>query len=237
MTPFVETAEAGTGCDESLEPPMPSWRGHGHRPLTFLEVPVYNRQMAVHYETELQFGLASILGPYREADYWQLPDEPRCELLYGSLVLTPSPVVRHQHVVVHLLQILHGHARKGEGLALVAPLDVRLADHSIVQPDLIFVSAERREILRERIFGAPDLLVEVLSPSTARRDLGEKLKLYAESAVAEYWLVDPEGETFEFLENRDGVFVVRLPEDGIYRSRVVAGLTLDLEAFWRELPR
>ena len=116
-------------------------------------------------------------------------------------------------------------------------MDVRLAEHSIVQPDLIYVSASRREVVRERIFGAPDLLVEVLSPSTARRDLGPKLKLYADAGVAEYWLVDPERETFEFLDNVDGVFVVRLPDTGTYASRAVAGLAVEVEAFWSELRR
>ena len=70
-------------------------------------------------------------------------------------------------------------------------MDVRLADHSVVQPDLIYVSRERSSVLHERIRGAPDLVVEILSPSTARRDLGEKLRLYAESDIREYWIVDP----------------------------------------------
>jgi Uma2 family endonuclease len=74
--------------------------------------------------------------------------------------------------------------------------------------------------------------VEVLSPSTARRDLGEKLRLYAETGILEYWIVDPGLETFEFLARAGESFRIRLPEGGVYRS-TIAGLDLDLEAFWR----
>ena len=77
----------------------------------------------------------------------------------------------------------------------------------------------------------------MLSPSTARRDLGEKLRLYAESRISEYWIVDPGLETFEFLENAGDSFRLRLPEGAVYRSAVIAGLEFDLEAFWRAIPR
>jgi Uma2 family endonuclease len=191
--------------------------------------------MAVVYETEAPFAVRSDLGPYREADYLALPDEPRCELLYGRLVLMTSPALRHQEVVGRLLRFLLDFADRNQGRAIVSPMDVRLADHSIVQPDLIYVSPERSSVLRTRIHGAPDLVVEILSVSTARRDLGEKLRLYAESGIAEYWIVDPEGKTFEFLVNDGGTFRVRLPERETYRSAAVPGLELDLEAFWRSV--
>jgi len=118
---------------------------------------------------------------------------------------------------------------------VVSPVDVVLADHSIVQPDVIYVSRKRAGILGRRVEGAPDLVVEILSPTTGRRDLGEKLRLYAESGVAEYWIVDPDLETFELLENTPDGFRVRLPEGSVYRSAAIAGLELDLEAFWRAI--
>jgi Uma2 family endonuclease len=197
---------------------------------------MYTRAMPVEYETEAPFGVRMELGPYREADYLALPDEPRCELLYGRFVLMTSPVLRHQEVLIRLARLLLDFADRNRGRAIVAPMDVRLADHSVVQPDLIYVSAERSSVLHDRIRGAPDLLVEVLSPSTARRDLGEKLRLYAESDIREYWVVDPVGGTFEFLVNDDGAFRLRLAESEIYRSEAVPGLELDLEAFWRSIP-
>jgi Uma2 family endonuclease len=191
--------------------------------------------MAVVYETDAPHAPRTDLGPYREADYLALPDEPRCELLYGRLPVTPSPSIRHQRVVRQVFRLLLDFADRAGGEVFPSPLDVRLADHSIVQPDVIYVSSERAGILGQRVKGAPDLVVEVLSPATARRDVGEKLRLYAESGVAEYWIIDPEHETIEFLENTAAGFRLRLPEGTVYRSAVVGGLELDLEAFWRSV--
>lgn len=196
---------------------------------------MYNPSMAVHYETESPPALRSSTGPYRDTDYQALPDEPRCELLYGSLFVTPAPSLRHQDVVFRLARLLVDHADQAGDRAFVSPVDVRLADHSVVQPEVVYIKADRDEILRRRVEGAPDLVVEVLSPATARRDLGEKMRLYAESGIAEYWLVDPEAKTFEFLVLRDGAYAVLLPEDGVYRSPTLDGLQLDLEAFWRSV--
>ena len=196
---------------------------------------MYNRAMPVVYETETPLAPRIGLGPYRDADYRALPDEPRCELLYGRLLVTPAPVVWHQLVVGRILRLLQDLGHSTGGLAVVSPVDVRLADHSVVQPDVIYVSRARSAIVRQRIEGAPDLVVEVLSPGTARRDLGEKLRLYAESGVAEYWIVDPEARTFELLVNDAGGFRVLVPDGTLYRSAAVAGLELDLEAFWRSL--
>ena len=193
-----------------------------------------NRPMAVVYETETPHAPRTELGPYREAEYLELPEQPRCELLYGRLPVTPAPSLRHQDVVGWRSPPgrLRGSRRRA---AVVSPVDVVLAEHSIVQPDVVYVSNERAWILRQRVEGAPDLVVEILSPGTARRDLGEKLRLYAESGVAEYWIVDPILETFEFLEN-DG----RVPRAAAGGRRLPfggdPGLELDLEAFWRSIP-
>jgi Uma2 family endonuclease len=177
------------------------------------------------------------LGPFREADYMQLPDEPRCELIYGRFYVSPSPLVIHQVVVTLLARILDDVAKTTGGMALVSPLDVHLADHSVVQPDVVFVAEERREVVRDWVYGAPTLLVEVLSPGTARRDRTEKLRLYAESGVDEYWVVDPAERQIEFLRGEAGRFVVALPEGRLYRSEAVPGLELDLEAFWGEVEK
>jgi Uma2 family endonuclease len=197
---------------------------------------MYNRAMPVVYETETPLAPRSGLGPYRKVDYLGLPDEPRCELLYGRLVVMPAPTARHQHVVVRIVHILVGWADRHGDQALVSPIDVVLADHSVVQPDVIYVSAARSSIVRDRIEGAPDLVVEVLSPGTARRDLGEKLRLYAEAGVAEYWIVDPGLQTFELLVYTGGGFRVSPPDGPTFRSAAIPGLELDLEAFWRSIP-
>jgi Uma2 family endonuclease len=193
--------------------------------------------MSVVYETETPLAPRSGLGPYREVDYFGLPDEPRCELLYGRLFVMSAPTARHQHVVGRIYRTLADCADRHGDQALVSPVDVILADHSVVQPDVIYVKASRSSMIRERVGGAPDLAVEVLSPGTARRDIGEKLRLYAEVGVAEYWIVDPVHETFEFLTNAGGGdFLLRSPAGAIYRSETIPGLELDIEAFWRSIP-
>ena len=78
-------------------------------------------------------------------------------------------------------------------------------------------------------------MVEILSPATARNDLGEKLRLYAEVGVAEYWIVDPEVRTLELLTLRDGAYLVLLPERGVYRSATIDGLVVDVATFWTSI--
>lgn len=176
-------------------------------------------------------------GPYRRADYAVLPDEPRCELIYGRFYLSPSPVRLHQFLVTELWQILQAVAGERGGQALVAPMDVHLADHTVAQPDVLYVSPERREILQDWIEGAPDLVVEVLSPSTARMDRLLKLNRYAEAGVREYWLVDPAARTIEFLVNDGEHFVVHAQDGGSWTSPAVAGVELDIDGLWVAVER
>jgi Uma2 family endonuclease len=196
--------------------------------------------MAVEILTETPLIPPSTLGPYRHADYLELPDEPRCELIYGRFYLMPSPILLHQMVVFFLALRLNDMAREAAGLVVIAPMAVLLADHSTVEPDITYVSAERLGIARRWIEGVPDLVVEVLSPGTARRDRGEKLRLYAESGVREYWIVDPEARQIEFLVASGGTagrFEVALPDGHVYRSQVLPEIVLDLADFWREVER
>ena len=117
---------------------------------------MYNRRgMPVVYETEAPHAPRSDLGPYREADYLALPDEPRCELLYGRLHLMTAPTVRHQHVVGRLFRLLLDLADRIGGQAVVSPVDVVLAEHSIVQPDVIYVTKERSALLQHARRGDP----------------------------------------------------------------------------------
>jgi Uma2 family endonuclease len=184
------------------------------------------------------------LGPYRREDYEALPDEPRCELIRGRFYLSPAPAPLHQIVVLllggHFLKI----AQASGGLAAVAPLDVPLAIHSVVQPDVVYLTAGRRKLVGRRLEGIPDLVIEVLSPATARRDRGEKLALYAasgesgesgESGVREYWIVDPEAKQIEFLVNDGGRFLVTVPSGPVYRSFGIPEVRLNLAAFWQRV--
>jgi Uma2 family endonuclease len=193
--------------------------------------------MTVELLTEAPLAPPADLGPYRREDYDALPDQPRCELLFGRLYVTPSPTPWHQMVALFLWRQLQEIAEVAGGFVSSAPLDVVLADHSVVQPDVIYVSPQRLGVLRQRIEGAPDLLIEVLSPSSGRRDRGEKLSLYAQTGIREYWIVDPETRQIEFLVNEAGRFIVSLPVAGIYRSQQIPEIHLDIAGFWQKVTR
>jgi Uma2 family endonuclease len=175
------------------------------------------------------------LGPYRLRDYDQLPDQPRCELVFGRLYVTPSPFGPHQVVSDVLERHLGRIARASGGFSFHAPFDVVLADHSVVQPDVFYLSAARLDIVGDRVEGAPDLVVEILSPNTARMDRGQKLDLYARCGARECWLVSLEPRQVELLVNQAGRFVAVPAMAGAYRSPVIPELHLDVSRFWRRV--
>jgi Uma2 family endonuclease len=118
---------------------------------------------------------------------------------------------------------------------LPGPSDVVLDDHTILQPDALYVKRERKSIIRDRVFGPPDLVIEILSPHNSRRDRIDKLNLYAQYGVGEYWIVDPHERQFDFLVNRGGKFEIQPQQDDRYRSPVCPEIQIDLAAFWRDL--
>lgn len=190
---------------------------------------------AIHYETLSGFTPLSTLGPYRAADYWKLPEDERVELIRGRLIEFPSRNVRHQTVVgaiaVHLLKI----SRVSGGIALPGPIDVFLDDHTFFQPDIVYIQRSRRAIVKDRLEGLPDLVVEIISEGHARRDRVDKLNLYAKYGVAEYWIVDPSERQFDFLVNRGGRFEVQPQQDNRYASPTCTELEIDLAAFWKSV--
>ena len=131
-------------------------------------------------------------------DFLGFPEDgKRHELIDGEHYVTPSPFVRHQILVSRLLRALADHVDEQDlGLVLPAPMDVVLSEHDVVEPDLLFVSRERSNRITEaNVQGAPDLVVEILSPGTRHRDEITKRHLYEAHDIREYWIVDPELET------------------------------------------
>ena len=140
-------------------------------------------------------------APTTWEDVLRMPDDGnRYECIGGRLYMTPAPVTRHHRISTRLemaLMSLLEHAGFGE-LFRAACLVEFPGTGDRVQPDIFFVSNERRGIIGERaVLGAPDLVVEILSPSTAHRDRGVKLDLYARRGVREYWIVDPEEDVVD----------------------------------------
>jgi len=134
-------------------------------------------------------------------DYLLLPEDKRYEILDGDLYVVAAPNIRHQSVSFNLEIALFQHIRdKGLGRVLHAPCDVVLSAENVVQPDILFIRKERLGIVGEaNLQGPPDIAVEILSEPSRCKDLEVKKKIYARFGVPEYWIVDPEADTVEFL--------------------------------------
>lgn len=143
-------------------------------------------------------------------DYRNAPEDKRYELLDGDLAVTPAPGEAHQRASRNLTILLGQWAKlAGTGHVYAVPFDVMLTETDVVQPDLLFVSNEREHIItEENVQGAPDLVVEVLSPSTAERDRTFKRSLYAKHGVKEFWLVDTAAKTVTVLLREDQRFAL-----------------------------
>jgi len=156
----------------------------------------------------------------------------RHEIIDGELVETPAPTSRHQEIVSYLLWRLYDFAREhGLGKVFPAPLDVLFAEGDYLEPDVIFVKDAHTHLITDRgVEGPPDLVVEVLSPSTEARDRGVKLERYRFYGVPEYWVVDPDTRTLEVwdLEHGSGEPAVYGPTD-TYRWTPQEGASLDLD--------
>jgi len=128
-------------------------------------------------------------------DYCDLPEDfNRHEIIEGEHYVTPSPSSRHQRISMNLAAILKSYTdAQNLGILLAAPIDVLLSPTSVVQPDLVFIKKEHEHLVTDpNIQGAPDLVVEILSYSTAARDRGNKMLLYAKFGVPHYWIVNPD---------------------------------------------
>jgi Uma2 family endonuclease len=133
-------------------------------------------------------------------DLMALPDEVRAELIHGELLVTPTPRVPHQRVLGRLYRLLDDWVRAaGSGEVLLSPMDVHLPSGDVVEPDLIYVSADNLDICQDWVRGVPDLLVEIVSPSHPERDRLVKRELYARNAVPAFWIVDPDEQSIELL--------------------------------------
>ena len=135
-------------------------------------------------------------------DYLKLSDDKRYEIIGGRLIVAPAPRPKHQKVSRNLEFALWSYVRsKDLGEVFYAPVDVVLGEKFVFQPDIVFVSKERLEIIDEdkAIFGPPDLVIEVVSPSTLGRDTLEKKEVYESFGVKEFWLVYPEMGCVEVL--------------------------------------
>lgn len=135
-------------------------------------------------------------------DYLLMEEEKRFELIDARRYMVPASTPYHQWISSRLERALDDYVTwRNLGIVLDAPCDVVLSPTDVVQPDIFFIAHEHRDIVTDRsIWGAPDLVVEILSPTTAEKDRDLKRKLYAAHGVREFWIVRPEAQTVEVLE-------------------------------------
>lgn len=170
-------------------------------------------------------------------DYLELPDDGnRYEIIDGELFVNPAPVPQHQRIVANLMFafLLHFRANRN-GEVLTSPLDIVLGSDTVVQPDLNVFIGDRRQIIgKKNVQGAPDLVVEILSPSTRRLDEVKKRRAYETSGVTEYWIVDPEAESVRIYRRTAATFnlatELSTEEGGEITTPLLTGFTLDVAA-------
>lgn len=169
-------------------------------------------------------------------DYVDFPDDlHRHEIIDGNHYVTPSPRYSHQNASGNLFFQLYGKIHDaGLGKVLSAPVDVLLSRVDIVVPDLVVILEQNASIITEKnIQGAPDLLVEILSPSTSARDRTLKKALYERVGVREYWIVDLEKQRIEqFVLNAEGRYDSTGEHHDEITARFVSGVTIDLTKVW-----
>ncbi len=185
--------------------------------------------------------MATVLeGKKTVADFMALGEgPPYAELIDGEIIMAPSPFRSHQWVAQRLHFLIQLHLESSPaGEIYVAPFDIHFSDRDVLCPDLSFFSADRLNLLSERgAEGAPDLAIEVLSPSTARRDRKVKRAIYAQHGVKELWLVHPDAETievFDFARQQDEP--VSVLENGthlVITTAILPGLELPLAKVFR----
>lgn len=187
-----------------------------------------------------------ILIPQKERwtyqDYRQLipPDSFGFEILRGELAVSPAPVPRHQWACDELTSLMRIFVKQNDlGRVFSSPIDVILGGQTeaenVVQPDILFVAKERLNIITEtNILGAPDLMVEVLSSSSIRRDRVDKMKIYAEFGVREYWIIDADQKTLEAfdLTGDEPVLQATMAESDVFKPKLFSGLEISLSELW-----
>ncbi|MCB9890108.1 MAG: Uma2 family endonuclease [Planctomycetes bacterium] len=168
-------------------------------------------------------------------DYCSIPEDgQRHEIIDGAHFVNPAPTPRHQSASLHLAIELVATIERAElGRVLTAPIDVQLSEHDIVQPDLVVILADNAHIIAEsRIVGAPDLVVEILSPSTVKHDRERKFTLYEKSGVHEYWLVDSSEQIVSQFALSDGRYERAVTSRERIRLCVLPECTIDMSRIW-----
>jgi Uma2 family endonuclease len=168
-----------------------------------------------------------------------LTEESKGDLIDGVLYMQSPPSDAHERIYVFLISILNAYVvRKKLGIVRGSRTAIKFSGYNGTQPDIVFISDARRHLVHPYfVDGAPEMAVEILSPSTRHLDRGEKMALYAEYGVLEYWQIDPEKQTAVFFRNDNGSWTpMPVSEDGIFHSQAIPGFWLKVQWLFVEEP-
>lgn len=170
---------------------------------------------------------------YTYADYYVINDDKRYEVMEGALMMVPAPTTRHQKISGRIYRIMANFVLdNGLGEIFDAPTDLVLSNDVVVQPDILFINKERAGIIGEQaIMGSPDLVVEIISPSSSFIDSVRKREIYQRFGVKEYWLVFPEEKAIEIMTLEHGIYreLCSAKEEGTVRSKLLQGFEVELK--------
>ena len=176
---------------------------------------------------------------YTKQDYLQLPEGAPYQLIHGKLVFMPSPFTQHQRISRKLTFELELFLRENpQGETFTAPIDVHFDEENIFQPDLLFVSIKRSNIIQKWIMGAPDFVVEIVSLSTEQADRTQKMETYGKHNVLEYWLINPQQEEVEVYHNhnRQMQHHQTAGKEDTITSKAIEGLELAVKRILNKIP-
>ena len=169
------------------------------------------------------------------SEYCAIPDDGlRHEVIDGVHFVNPSPFSRHQLASARIFgEIFVSLDRANFGRVMTAPMDVQLSEHDIVQPDIVVVLNDNKQIITEtHIVGAPDLVVEILSKSTRRLDRERKFALYERSGIREYWIVDTEARVIDQFVLVNGSYELRAQASASLQLAILPDVTIELARVW-----
>ena len=174
---------------------------------------------------------------YTAADYLLLEEGAPFQLINYDLIMSPSPLFVHQQILYELSEIIVlYHIKERKGKWIYAPMDVKFDDGNILQPDIFYISEEKRsDIIKDRVEGAPDLIIEILSPSNAYYDLRQKKDIYEKYGVKEYIIIDPIAQNADLYALRDGLYYLhqKAGNKEQLNSLLLPGLNLNLNKIFK----
>lgn len=176
---------------------------------------------------------------YTAEDFELLEEGAPFQLINFDLVMSPSPLLIHQDILFQLSEIIVlYHIKERKGKWVYAPMDVKFDEGNVLQPDILYIAEERiNEVAKDRVEGAPDLVIEILSPSNAYYDLRQKKDVYEKYGVKEYMIIDTVALNADLYALKDGIYYLhqRAQKNESLKSVILPGFILDMNNVFRNL--